>query len=81
MTERSRQKLLIFICANYYPIDYTGNVHVVMYNHSKDEFEGKRGMKIAQLICIKIAYPEMVEVSSIRKTERGSSGFGSSGIY
>ena len=43
--------------------DYRGNVGVVMFNHSSTEFVVKAGDRVAQLVCEKIAYPE-IEVTS-----------------
>lgn len=42
--------------------DYRGNVGVVLFNHSDVEFKIAKGDRIAQLICEKIYYPELVEV-------------------
>lgn len=43
--------------------DYRGNVGVVLFNHAKTDFEIKKGDRVAQLICEKIAYPELEEVT------------------
>ena len=59
--------------------DYRGNVGVVMFNHATDEFEVKKGDRIAQLVCEKIEYPELEECESLDETERGAGGFGSTG--
>ncbi|XP_022081958.1 deoxyuridine 5'-triphosphate nucleotidohydrolase-like isoform X2 [Acanthaster planci] len=61
--------------------DYRGNVGVVMFNLSKTDFKVEKGMRIAQLICERIFYPEIEEVEEeeLTKTERGSSGYGSTG--
>ena len=59
--------------------DYTGNVGVVMFNHAQEDFEVKKGDRIAQFICEKIEYPELEEVASLSSTERGEGGFGSTG--
>jgi len=59
--------------------DYTGNVGVVLFNHAQTDFEIKKGDRIAQLICEKIEYPEIEEVTSLNSTERGEGGFGSTG--
>lgn len=39
-----------------------------------------RGDRVAQLICEKIAYPELQEAEKLDETERGASGFGSTGV-
>jgi dUTP pyrophosphatase len=57
--------------------DYRGNVGVVMFNHSDADLCIKAGDRIAQLICEKIAYPEIVLLQSLDETERGDRGFGS----
>ncbi|XP_062926999.1 deoxyuridine 5'-triphosphate nucleotidohydrolase-like [Mobula hypostoma] len=59
--------------------DYRGNVGVVLFNLGKKSFEVKKGDRIAQLICERICYPELEELKSLDETERGASGFGSSG--
>ncbi|NXJ73445.1 DUT protein, partial [Trogon melanurus] len=59
--------------------DYRGNVGVVLFNFSKENFEVKKGDRIAQLICERICYPELEEVQALDDTERGEGGFGSTG--
>jgi len=59
--------------------DYTGNVGVVLFNHASTDFDIKKGDRIAQLICEKIEYPEIEEVTSLNSTDRGAGGFGSTG--
>lgn len=59
--------------------DYRGNLGVVLFNHSENEFKVERGDRIAQFICERIFYPDLEEVSSLTETERGSGGFGSTG--
>jgi len=60
--------------------DYRGDINIILINNGKDAFEIKNGMRIAQLICERCSYPEIMQVSELSKTERGSDGFGSSGI-
>ena len=59
--------------------DYRGNVGVVLFNHSETNFEVKKGDRIAQFICEKIAYPDLEELPTLTDTERGAGGFGSTG--
>lgn len=59
--------------------DYRGNLGVVMFNHAEEEFDVKKGDRIAQLICERIFYPEIEEASTLSTTERGGGGFGSTG--
>ena len=57
--------------------DYRGNLGVVLFNLSDSTFLIMKGDRIAQLICEKIYYPEIVEVEELNPTARGSLGFGS----
>ncbi|XP_076849793.1 deoxyuridine 5'-triphosphate nucleotidohydrolase, mitochondrial isoform X2 [Brachyhypopomus gauderio] len=59
--------------------DYRGNVGVVLFNFSKSAFEVKKGDRVAQLVCERIFYPELLELQTLEETERGSGGFGSTG--
>ena len=61
-------------------IDYTGNVKVVMMNHTEQDIEVSQGQSIAQFILTKYEAPETVEVQSFKPTERGTGGFGSTRI-
>lgn len=60
--------------------DYRGQLKILLVNHSNEPFQVKVGDRIAQLICEKIVYPELLEVQTLDVTDRGSAGFGSSGI-
>ncbi|XP_026175495.1 deoxyuridine 5'-triphosphate nucleotidohydrolase, mitochondrial isoform X1 [Mastacembelus armatus] len=59
--------------------DYRGNVGVVLFNFSKETFEVKKGDRVAQLVCERICYPDLVEQKTLDETERGAGGFGSTG--
>lgn len=69
--------------------DYSGNISVVLYNHSPDTvFEVAIGDRIAQLILEKISMASVVEVAELSSAAlnvpgargaRGEGGFGSTG--
>lgn len=60
--------------------DYTGNVGILLFNHSNSKFRVKRGDRVAQLICEKIVEPILVQLNEPpSNTERGDGGFGSTG--
>src|SRR5260221_3227297 len=62
---------------------YRGTVGIILFNHSDKPFKIEVGDRIAQLILEKVLLPEVCEVKEKRhlsETERGSKGFGSSGI-
>ncbi len=60
--------------------DYRGNVGVVLFNHAEEDFQVKRGDRIAQLILERISMADAVEVDELPDTERGAGGFGSTGV-
>lgn len=60
--------------------DYTGNVGVILYNHSDQDFDIKIGDRIAQLILEKIVYALVLKVDDVGDSARGGSGFGSTGV-
>jgi len=59
--------------------DYTGEVCVILFNHSDDDFVVNEGDRIAQFILEKISTPDIEVATELNETERGSNGFGSSG--
>lgn len=61
--------------------DYRGNLGVVLFNFGKEDFKITKGDRVAQLICEKIEYPELEEVENLDTTNRGDSGFGSTGGF
>ncbi|CUS23581.1 LAQU0S10e03664g1_1 [Lachancea quebecensis] len=60
--------------------DYTGEVKIVLFNHSDKDFEVRKGDRVAQLILEKIVDDaEIVVVDSLEESARGAGGFGSTG--
>jgi len=60
-------------------VGYSGEIKVVMFNHSGSGYQFKAGDKIAQLILIPYVPTRIYEVEHLKKSQRGASGFGSSG--
>uniref|UniRef100_A0A131YPZ4 Deoxyuridine 5'-triphosphate nucleotidohydrolase n=1 Tax=Rhipicephalus appendiculatus TaxID=34631 RepID=A0A131YPZ4_RHIAP len=60
--------------------DYRGNLGVLLFNFGSTDFTVSRGDRIAQFICERITYPELVECKTLDETERGEGGFGSTGL-
>lgn len=73
-------KHFIDVGAGVVDADYRGNVGVVLFNFSENDFHVKAGDRIAQLICERIEYAEAIEVDELTDTQRGSNGFGSTGV-
>src|SRR3569623_3178464 len=59
--------------------DYRGEVKVVLINHGEETFEIRRGDRIAQMVVSPVSAVGFTEKDSLNETERGSSGFGSTG--
>jgi dUTP pyrophosphatase len=59
---------------------YRGNIGCLLMNHGKEAFEIKQGDRIAQLIITQIATPVLEIVEKLSDTDRGSKGYGSSGV-
>ncbi|CAI4059279.1 hypothetical protein N7582_001331 [Saccharomyces uvarum] len=60
--------------------DYTGEVKVILFNHSQKDFAIKKGDRIAQLILERIVEnAQVVVVDSLEESARGAGGFGSTG--
>lgn len=60
--------------------DYRGEIGVILVNLSNEEFVVNDGERIAQLIIAKHERVTWQEVNSLNETERGSGGFGSTGV-
>ena len=60
--------------------DYRGHVKILLVNHSNQQFSAQKGDRIAQLILEQIETPDTKIVQPLQETERGSKGFGSTGI-
>lgn len=62
--------------------DYRGEVKIVLFNHSRQDFEIKAGDRIAQLVLEQIinADIDLISEEELSTTERGVSGFGSTGV-
>jgi dUTP pyrophosphatase len=60
--------------------DYRGEVRVLLLNTDREQaFELAAGDRIAQLVIVAVAIPEVEEVPTLTDTVRGAGGFGSSG--
>ncbi len=60
--------------------DYRGQVGVVLINHSKNDFTVNNGDRIAQFVFAKVESVRYEVVTSLSETERGSGGYGSTGV-
>jgi dUTP pyrophosphatase len=67
-------------CVGVVDSDYRGAWFIQLINNGKEPFTVENGMRIAQLIPTRVLFPDIEVSDSLTETERGSGGFGSSGI-
>jgi len=60
--------------------DYQGEIILSLWNRSADPIKILPMQRIAQLIVVPVMVPEFNIVESFSETDRGSNGFGSTGV-
>lgn len=60
--------------------DYRGEIKVILINLGNEDFAINKGDRIAQMIFAKVEMAEVREVKVIESSERGSGGFGHTGL-
>lgn len=60
--------------------DYRGEIQVIVMNAGDAAFTIARGDRIAQLVIAPVVIAQWEEVTDLDVTDRGSGGFGSTGI-
>ncbi|MBI5553335.1 MAG: dUTP diphosphatase [Candidatus Diapherotrites archaeon] len=59
---------------------YRGELKVILINHGTAPYKIEPGKKIAQLVIQPVERAQVMEVSGLEETKRGSGGFGSTGV-
>ena len=67
-------------CVGVCDEDYTGEYIVALHNDSNSIHTVKHGDRIAQLVFMPYLSVDFEEVEELEKTDRGSNGFGSTGM-
>lgn len=60
--------------------NYRGEIKVIVQNTGDGDFEIKAGDRIAQLVIMPVEYAEFEAIEELPESDRGSGGFGSSGV-
>jgi dUTP pyrophosphatase len=60
--------------------DYRGEIKVILVNLSNEPFVINPGERIAQMVVARYEKVEWDEVETLDETQRGSGGFGSTGV-
>lgn len=68
-------------CGGVIDQGYTGSIVVKLYNLSDEVYVVDKGERIAQLIILPYLAPDLEIVDELNDTDRGTSGFGSSGKH
>lgn len=58
---------------------YRDEMKVMLINHGQEEYKGKAGDRIAQLVIMPVPRVRPIETTSLSSSARGKDGFGSSG--
>lgn len=59
--------------------DYRGELKVILINHGAEDFEIRRGDRVAQLVLAPVVRASWLKVDELDDTLRGEGGFGSTG--
>lgn len=59
--------------------DYRGEIGVLLINLGHENFEIKRGSRIAQMVVAKVEMIDFTETDNLPDSKRGDGGFGSTG--
>lgn len=59
--------------------DYRGEVKVILINHGEENFEIRRGDRIAQMVVSEVSPLRFNVTDTLEETARGAGGFGSTG--
>ncbi len=60
--------------------DYRGEIKVILINLSNTTFVVERGARIAQMVLCPIVKAKFKEIDNLDNTDRGTGGFGSTGL-
>ena len=59
--------------------DYRGEVKIILFNFSEQDFIIRRGDRIAQLVLAEVIIANVKETNNLNSSDRGEGGFGHTG--
>lgn len=59
--------------------DYTGEIHLIITNCSKDTIMIEKNQRLCSLVCVSVLNAYIEEVEELQSTTRGTAGLGSTG--
>ncbi len=76
----SRHGVSLANCVGVIDSDYTGEIICPIINHGNSDYTIKPGDRIAQIVFLPVLDVKLQETDKLEETERGSGGFGSTGV-
>lgn len=76
----SKHGISLANCVGVIDSDYTGEITCPVINHSSSDYVIKPGDRIAQIVFMPVFKAKLQEVDELEATDRGTGGFGSTGI-
>lgn len=73
-------KMGVHTCAGTFDPGFRGEITIFLVNMSEETQFVEEGMRIAQMVILPVARPEIVEVKKVTDTERGGKTLGSTGM-
>lgn len=59
--------------------DYRGEIKIILFNFSKEDFTISRGDRIAQIVLSKVYIAKLIKTNDLAESSRGEGGFGHTG--
>lgn len=59
--------------------DYRGEIGIIIINHGSENFLIQPNDRIAQMVVAPVIYAKFIEVDTLKETNRGEKGYGSTG--
>ena len=75
----AKQKISVLNTPGTIDADYRGEIKVILINLGPEPFKVEKGLRIAQMVVCPVVQAQLKEVDDLSETERGKSGFGSTG--
>jgi dUTP pyrophosphatase len=76
----SKYGISLINCVGVIDSDYTGEIICPVINHGDKSFTVNPGDRIAQLVFMPVCNATLVQTDDLQETQRGSGGFGSTGL-
>ena len=76
----AKKKITVLNTPGTIDSDYRGEIKVILINLNDKVFTVEKGLRIAQMVVCPVVQAQLEEVLELNDTDRGSGGFGSTGI-